>query len=370
MVRLVPDYYPSFHCKAGACRSVCCSGWPVTFSMKDYFRLLSLDASPETKGRLDRALHLTDWPTEEEYAMLLPRYDGCCPMRREDGLCAIQLEAGEAALPSVCRLYPRGLRPNEASCANSCEAVIELLCRKTPLTFIRREAGETVKETTRVHHFETGGRETEIRMWFIGFVQDRRFALPQRLYRLGHAVRTMERALDARDGERIQALLSGQTPVEAPALAADLEAALRIIRVLLERLDALSDSIRDYGALALARFEREGATDRDRARARLTAICPHWEAWFENMIVNHMFFARFPFQDRPVSLRDEVAALYAVYALLRFLMIGAGDGTMEGLVDIAAALFRLVDHTAFDRYAVPILNELCGQSGFADLLAL
>ena len=40
ILALVPDYYPSFVCKAGACRTPCCEGWPVTMSMGDYFRLL------------------------------------------------------------------------------------------------------------------------------------------------------------------------------------------------------------------------------------------------------------------------------------------------------------------------------------------
>ena len=85
------------------------------------------------------------------------------------------------------------------------------------------------------------------------------------------------------------------------------------------------------------------------------------------MLVNHMFFSRFPFQDRPVSILDETTALYSVYGLLRFLSIGAGNGTRERMIDIAAALFRLVDHAAFDRYAFPILRE-SGGDGHSRLL--
>ena len=40
---LSPDYYSSFRCKINRCRVACCNGWPVTFSMQDYFRLLSLN---------------------------------------------------------------------------------------------------------------------------------------------------------------------------------------------------------------------------------------------------------------------------------------------------------------------------------------
>ena len=73
-----------------------------------------------------------------------------------------------------------------------------------------------------------------------------------------------------------------------------------------------------------------------------------------------MFFSRFPFQDRPVSLRDEFIALCSVYTLLRFLAVGymADKNSVDDFVDAAAAAFRLIDHTDFDRYAAPALKSL------------
>ena len=50
---LVPDYYPAFSCKMGACRSACCVGWPITFSLEDYFRLTGSECSPELRQRSD-----------------------------------------------------------------------------------------------------------------------------------------------------------------------------------------------------------------------------------------------------------------------------------------------------------------------------
>ena len=87
---------------------------------------------------------------------------------------------------------------------------------------------------------------------------------------------------------------------------------------------------------------------------------PLWPCWMENLLANHMFFTRFPFQDRPVSLRDEYTALCAVYTLLRFLWVGwmADKEDTNAAVDVTAAAFRLIDHTEFDRYAVPVLKGL------------
>ena len=38
MIRVVPDFYPEFHCIASACRHSCCVGWEV-------------DVDPETLAR-------------------------------------------------------------------------------------------------------------------------------------------------------------------------------------------------------------------------------------------------------------------------------------------------------------------------------
>jgi hypothetical protein len=131
---------------------------------------------------------------------------------------------------------------------------------------------------------------------------------------------------------------------------------------MLEIMDERSDSIREYGEDALKYFN-QGEVEFRRyilARARFEALIPNWQNWFEHMLVNHMFFTQFPFQDRPVDLRDEYLALCAVYTLLRFLSLGwmAQREDIDSAVDVAAAAFRLIEHTEFDRYAAPILKHL------------
>ena len=56
----------------------------------------------------------------------------------------------------------------------------------------------------------------------------------------------------------------------------------------------------------------------------------------------------------------EFTALCAVYALLRFLTLGCmAEKTSETeLIDVCAALFRLVGHTEFDRLASRLLRNL------------
>lgn len=367
---LMPDYFSEFHCKMGACRSACCEGWPVSFSMADYFKLLGVECSPALRRKLDCAMHLSEHPSPEAYAQITPRYDGKCPMHMEDGRCALHTELGDGALAAVCRLYPRGVHVgdvNECACANSCEAVVELLMRAKPVDFVEApmEFSE-IQPQERRFHFESAGREQAIRLWLIAFIQNRTYTLPQRLQIMGRGLEAMERALIDHDERKIDALLTGAERFSAPEETSigheELCFGLTTANHMLEILDERSDSIREYGQAALDYFG-QGETEFDqyvKAREHFEKMIPEWESWFENMLVNHMFFVQFPFQDRPVDFKEEFLALCAVYVLLRFLCVGwtATRETVSSAVDVAAAAFRLIDHTEFDRYAVPIFRRL------------
>jgi len=365
---LVPDYYDHFSCKMGECRAACCEGWPISISLEDYYHLMSEECSPELRRKLDSGLHIKLQPTPDAYAEILPRYDGNCPMRLSDGRCALHAELGEESLSYVCRLYPRGVRLEngcECSCANSCEAVLELLFnRDEPIEFVHRTLSyDLPKGYENESTFETLGREQEIRLWLIRLMQNQTLPLPQRLMAMGHGLAALSEALDARDEGEVEKLLCGRKrikPLQAQELTqGHLDFGLRFAEEMIKLLDERSDSIRSYGEDALAYFEHS-FEHYSAARDHFEELFPKWDIWFEHMLVNHMFFARFPFQERPVSLPDEFIALCAVYAMLRFLGIGymRDKGSVSDFVDVAAAVFRLVDHTAFDRYAAHMMKKL------------
>ena len=379
---LVPDYYERFSCKMGQCRAACCEGWPISFSLEDYYHLTSTECSQEMRRRLDTGLHVKLRPTPESYAEIAPRYDGTCPMRLEDGRCALHAEMGEQALSYICRLYPRGVRVEknyECSCANSCEAVLELLfARDEPIEFVRRQLEfDLPKAAQPTVFFETLGREQEIRLWLIRHMQNQTLPLPQRMMAMGHALRALDEALNCRDEKEVERLLRGQRrlqPLQATELSqGHLDFGLRVAGEMIRLLDERSNSIRSYGEEALDYFDSSFARY-TAARDHFERVLPKWDIWFEHMMVNHMYFSRFPFQDRPVSLPDEFIALCAVYALLRFLGIGhMRDKTdAAAFVDVAAAAFRLVEHTSFDHYAARIMKQLgCDDwSRMHDLISL
>ena len=381
-VFLVPDYYDHFSCKMGECRAACCEGWPISISLDDYYHLMSEECSADLRRKLDTGLHIKLHPTPDAYAEITPKYDGNCPMRLSDGRCALHAELGEGSLSYVCRLYPRGVRLEngcECSCANSCEAVLELLfSRDEPIEFVQRKLSFNLpKQTKSPIVFETLGREQEIRLWLIRLVQNQTLPMPQRLMAMGHGLAALSEALDTHDEEQLDRLLCGRKrikPLQAHELTqGHLDFGLRFAEEMIKLLDERSASIRTYGEEALAYFDH--SFDRYlTARNHFEQLFPEWEVWFEHMLVNHMFFARFPFQERPVSLPDEFVALCAVYAMLRFLGIGhmRDKTSREAFVDAAAAVFRLVDHTSFDRYAAQMMKQLgCDDwSRIHDLISL
>lgn len=376
---LIPDYLTSFHCKMGACRMPCCIGWPIHISLDDYFHLTSRECSEELRHRLDIGIKIALHPTPEEYAQITPRYDGDCSMRLPDGRCILHAELGEDALANVCRLYPRGIRlepEHECSLANSCEAVLELLFEKDdPISFSHRELSlGPLPPHKRSCTFPLMEKESDTRLWLIAHLQNRTLSLPERLMSLGLSLQKLEQIWNTQDALALDHLLQSPFPTNLPTMEVGeyhLAFGLRTMAALSYQLDERSDSVRSYGEAAQAYFcinyDPDTITQTSdnfkhylHAKKHFETTFPKWEIWFEHMLVNHMFFEQFPFQDRPESPWDEFVAICSLYALLRFLSLGymADKTSIPDFVDMAAATFRLVDHTSFDHYVARIMQTL------------
>lgn len=387
---LIPDYYLEFSCKTGTCRSACCVGWPITVSMRDYYFLLGVDCDQDLRKRIDCGVLRINRPTEEEYARFEPRYDGNCPLRSEDGKCALHARLGEDALPDVCCLYPRGVRVEngeyECSCANSCEKTLELLFRKEPVAFLKKKLSLRIPAVKgRKVFFKTFDLEEKIRLYLISIIQDRKFPLPLRIVRLGEIMAKMENLAKADDKAGLCDILNVtpnllQVPIktEEKPSAKRLEYGLEIAERMTEFFDERSLSLQKYGKEALAYFCEGNAPIKNYEIANLNfkKAYPDHEAFYENVLANHLFFSQFPFQDREESAYNEFIAVCSVYALLRFLGLGAtayaNSYEQSTLIDVFAATFRMIEHTEYDRYASLLLRSLnCDEkTKLYDLLSL
>ena len=94
-----PTYFDTFRCIASSCPDSCCKEWDV---LVDADKAALYRSLPGSLG--DRLRQILKDEDGETYMTIEDRR---CPMWREDGLCRIQAELGEAALCKTCRDFPR-----------------------------------------------------------------------------------------------------------------------------------------------------------------------------------------------------------------------------------------------------------------------
>ncbi len=318
----VPDYFPRFACKIGTCRSACCSGWPVSISRENYFRLLGVDCTADLRRRLDCSMRMADYPTPECYAHFEHRYDGECALRMADGRCAVHAELGEDMLADVCRLYPRGVRRSECgeecSAANSCEAVLEQLWEmSSPIAFA--EVKLPLKPPV-LPPLSPDLPPREERMMLISHLQEE-VSPAAAIVRIGEAL-GCENILGS---------------------AADFSTALDAAATMLTHLGERNETIGELAARASVDIDYI-----ERKQAFLTRF-PGWESFVCRLLTNHLFFTQFPCSRKAVQRQAEFRALCAIYGLVSYLAVECiGEtGDRAELIDACAVLFRVVEHSNF-----------------------
>ncbi|MEA4824119.1 MAG: flagellin lysine-N-methylase [Clostridiaceae bacterium] len=344
----MPAYYERFVCKCGECRSVCCGGWGITLSRNEYYRLLGLTCPAELRRRLDCAVQVKASPTPESYASMAPGFDGRCRLIDDEGYCSLQRACGEDVLPSVCRLYPRSIKRGtmaELCCSGSCENTVELLMHEPcPLRMVTKEkpyAG-TLPES-----IAADTQRAAIREQCIAVMQGSGKTIPERIDAIG-------------------ALLCGSSARMPAERRTFLQTAYRMVTV----FDDVSPNIADYGgeALRLLALPEDGAAEAvtdetvalyDAAQHRLYEVLPGCDGYYENLLVNHMFYEQFPYVGAGTSPRDAYVGLCAGYILLRFLTVcrmGRPDAGANDFADAAAAAFRYIEHSDFYRNACVVMR--------------
>lgn len=341
----VPDIWPAFACKCGKCRSCCCTGWNISISEDEYFRLVGMDCPAELRQKLDDAFYIPHDASPERYAMLNHNYLGDCPLRAGCGLCALQRIMGESAVPLICRLYPRAIDSarGEATLSNSCEAVAEaFLDHAEPLRFIPFDIGEKAEG-------HAGAAELAVRGRCIALMQDRRLTLRYRIACVGsyiHAPRPVRMPFE----KRLSALLS-----------------------LAELYGEISPSIGGYCETAMENIGDCSEEEYARLASRFEERAGNAKLVMEHMLVNHMFYTKFPYTAEAQNTNDAFAAFCGVYGLLRLLAVGNPSyiTSSEKLVDVLCAAFRVIEHTRFDHNVGVILSGLgAGPEDAAGMIGL
>lgn len=320
---LVPDYFNGFSCKCGACRNACCRSWKIAVTEKEYYRMIGMDCSRELHNKLEGAFSLPDFPTPDRFRMIEPDWRGQCRMLDTDGLCLLQKECGEPAISETCRVYPRSYRAEngllKACCSSSCEAVVELLMRteKLEFTVTELEAVPEITETTDRDFQENEQRAIEL-------LQDRDLSLTQRIMKIC---------------EQNDYIKTGK------------KAASEIIEII-GCLAEESRTLQDYlGSVMKLRNRAESDIE---AVLKTAADCfernfPEWSRYFENILVNNLFYSNFPCVDRRINNREACSGLAVQYVLMKVIcsLYLQDNPSEEGLADCIAAIYHMTEHTAF-----------------------
>lgn len=142
MKQIYPDFYPVFHCLAGACPDTCCKGWEIVVDDETmaFYRTVT--------GELGEKLKDAFIERDGEACFRL-RDDGRCVLLTADGLCPLQAAFGERGLCHICASHPRFIEEygavQEITLSISCpEAARLLLEHPEPVAFLTKQTDESV----------------------------------------------------------------------------------------------------------------------------------------------------------------------------------------------------------------------------------
>ena len=357
---LRPAYYDDFHCLAEGCKLSCCKGWSITFNKKDFLSLKRQQGSPDLNARMETGLRrIRKGPMAEKFYGEFNMDSGVCPLLREDGLCQLQREKDHGALPHVCRHYPRGEQYLasgylERSLTPSCEGVLALLWdlpdgiafRSDPLPKEQHRNVSLPADNPMPLWFPV------VREWCVDLLQNRRFALPQRICLVGMGLkrladgetdiqRWMEWAAALPDSVDASALLPAGNQELVMYLSSCVHTLLGIqtsdpnLRsVRGEVLDGLKlETHPDTGnmTIPLAPYQE--------ARTRFENIFRDRAFFMENLMVSIFFHLHMPHMTSREELWKGYVNFCNLYAIYRFLTVMS---CREGAPGNQAELFRMI----------------------------
>ena len=167
MPLVYPDYYPEFHCIAGACRHSCCIGWEIDIDedAAEYFRSLP-------GGFGDRVRENIAW---DETPHFILGENERCPFLNRDGLCDMILKLGEDSLCNICRDHPRFR--NELP--DRVETGLGLCCEEACRLILGRVKPMTLLSDGPV--YDDDDEILRLRDEILAVLQDRTQSIPQRV---------------------------------------------------------------------------------------------------------------------------------------------------------------------------------------------
>ncbi|CRK80927.1 flagellin lysine-N-methylase [Neobacillus massiliamazoniensis] len=360
-ILLVPQYMRNFSCIGPDCEDSCCFGWRVTIdeaTYKKYNRVHDAELSPLFSKKVNRVRSNSN---PNNFAKIKMEQNGGCPFLSEEKLCNIQLKLGEGYLSHTCSTYPRTLNLVsgilERSCTMSCpEAARLALLNPNGMEF--DEVEEIVHNDSIISNkINTKNKSNtekiekyfwELRIFTIQVLQNRSYALWERLILLGMFYKKIEECIQNNQVENIPQQITLYTEVIKQGslreglvnIPTQYNIQMKLTKELTDErfrqginnqrfMDCFNEMIQGIQYVPDGKIED--------VMEHYTASCNDYyqpfinehEYIIENYLVNYVFKNLFPFSGYQ-SVFDDYVMLVVHYAMIKLHLIGMA-GFHKGL---------------------------------------
>jgi lysine-N-methylase len=223
---LVPQYMSNFTCIGSSCEDSCCVGWRVAIdevTYRKYKRVTDSEFFPLFEKKVNRVRSNSN---PYNFAKIKMEKNGGCPFLSEEKLCKIQLKLGEEYLSQTCSTYPRILNQVNGILEKACTMSCPEAARLALLNPNRMEFDE-VEEMVDNHSVISKNIKTnnnsnvnnvekyfwELRIFTIQVLQNRSYALWERLILLGMFYKKIEECIESNQVDNIPQQIAAYTQV-------------------------------------------------------------------------------------------------------------------------------------------------------------
>ncbi|GBG57936.1 flagellar biosynthetic protein FliU [Sporomusaceae bacterium FL31] len=383
---LQPRYMKDFACIGSACTENCCdAGWGIMVEKNLYEKYRNFRERGWRNKFSESVKRNRTAVTPEAYAKIKLTAQGTCPFLNKERLCEVQLKFGESHLPTICVSYPRigNLVDGnlEKSLTMSCpEAIRQALLDPDVMEF--DEVGEG--QTGRVHiqgSFQTESNKPircsqqffwKLRIFTISLLQNRTYALWQRLIILGLFYQKLDQLFNSHEYEQVlplleqyeQSIQAGIWQEELDAIPTELTLQMEILKELSDELiltDKMNPVIKAHFMRCFIKFLHGVGYHEGEERADITAryqeayqhyfqpFMQQYEHVLEHYLVNFVFQNLFPFSGYGSVFKNYIM-LVLHYSILKMLMIGTAGYekeafNQENIIQIIQTFTQNIGHS-------------------------
>ncbi|PKM52316.1 MAG: FliB family protein [Firmicutes bacterium HGW-Firmicutes-7] len=366
-----PTYLKHFQCIGGSCEDSCCIGWAVDIdrlTYRQYFRTKDLSMREMFKTYVYK--NKDSYSENVDYGKVRLEASMRCPFLDTDHYCEIYRTLGESYLSNVCTSYPRVTNAiddfYEISLYVSCPEAARLIllnpdgiCFQESIQPLNKHILGSIVDT-RLEEYQQSPIQyfKEIRSKCIQLIQNRKYALPERLVILGIFLEGLDEQSEISQNAMLS-YLNTFNPDAYPTIASDftgLPLQINLFQKWIENLNVLTDIESEkfvaFTHIVQDSFMLNGPCDiKKKASLYEESMTKYMNPFmeehgyiFENDLVNLMFRNVFPFSATHCMF-DGYMMLIIHFLWIRFYLAGVFKHNKEASPEEAVLLIQVLAKT-------------------------